>query len=92
MKIINSLDINKSTGPISIPNRILNTVLVDISNILTDIFNISLKTGKFSTRLKTVKVVPVSKTKVLHLMLITIDLYLYSQILIKSLKNWHILD
>ena len=63
MKIINSLDIKKSTGPISIPNRILNTVLVDISKILTDIFNVSLKTGKFLKRLKTVKVVPVFKNK-----------------------------
>ena len=56
-KIINSL------GPCSIPNTILKTVLIDISEILAKIFNLSIQTGIFPSALKTAKVVPVFKNK-----------------------------
>ena len=45
-KIINSLG-PKSTGPCSIPNTILKMVLIDISEILAKIFNLSIQTGIF---------------------------------------------
>ena len=61
-KIINSLG-PKSTGPCSIPNTILKTVLIDISEILAKIFNLSIQTGIFPFALKTAKVVPIFKNK-----------------------------
>ena len=61
-KIINSLK-PKANGPFSIPTKILKTVLAQISEILTRIFNISLITGSFFTSLKTAKVIPVFKNK-----------------------------
>ena len=61
-KIINSLG-PKSTGPCSIPHTILKTVLIDISEILAKIFNLSMQTGIFPSALKTAKVVPVFKNK-----------------------------
>lgn len=39
-KIINSLDPKKATGPFSIPNQILKTILCDVSDILADILNL----------------------------------------------------
>ena len=62
-KILTSLNNNKASGPFSIHNQILNTVPLEIAKILTDIFNLSFETGKFITRLKTVKVIPVFKNK-----------------------------
>ena len=61
-KIINSLGA-KSKGPCSIPDAILKTVLIDISEILAKIFNLSIQTGIFPSTLKTAKVVPVFKNK-----------------------------
>ena len=61
-KIINSLG-PKSTGPCSIPNTILKTVLIDISEILAKIFNLSIQTVSFLPLLKLLKLCLVSKTK-----------------------------
>ena len=61
-KIINSLK-PRANGPVSIPTKILKTVLAQISEILARIFNISLVTGSFFTALKTAKVIPVFKNK-----------------------------
>ena len=47
--IIKKLDLQKSTGPFSIN---------EISTILSDIFNLSLTTGRFLTKLKNAKVIP----------------------------------
>ena len=63
LKTIKSLDPNKASGPNSIPNKILNLLLIDISDILTKIFNLSFQTGKFISLLKNVKVIPIFKNK-----------------------------
>ena len=63
MKIIGSIDHSKATGPYSIPKQILNSIPLEISTILVEIFNLSFQTGKFISALKQVKVVPVFKNK-----------------------------
>ena len=63
INVIKSLNQTKSTGPSSIPNRILNTFLTDISTILVDLFNLSIETGKFPDILKVIKVIPIFKNK-----------------------------
>ena len=47
INIISSLDPNKSTGPNSIPTKILKLLKNDISTQLSDIFNVSFLTGVF---------------------------------------------
>ena len=59
--ILSSLDINKSTGPYSIPSKVLNMLKNDISEQLADLFNLSFTTGTFPTLLKTAKVIPIHK-------------------------------
>ena len=60
INIISSLDPNKSTGPNSIPTKILKLLKNDISQ-LSDIFNVSFSTGVFPSILKIAKVVPIHK-------------------------------
>ena len=62
-KTLTSLDPKKSSGPHSIPRQILDAVQEEITIILSDIFNITLQTGKFISTLKLVKVVPIYKNK-----------------------------
>ena len=62
-KIINNIDQSKSTGPNSIPNRILSCVTDKTALILSKMFNISIRKGKFVEDLKLVKVVPIFKNK-----------------------------
>ena len=45
--ILSSLDIGKSTGPYSIPSKVLIMLKNDISEQLTDLFNLSFTTGTF---------------------------------------------
>ena len=61
INIISSLDPMKSTGPNSIPTKILKLLKNDISAQLFDIFNVSFSTGVFPTILKIAKVVPIHK-------------------------------
>ena len=61
INIISSLDPIKSTGPNSIPTKILKLLKNDISTQISDIFNISFSTGVFPTILKIAKVVPIHK-------------------------------
>ena len=61
INIISSLDPNKSTGPNSIPTKILKLLKNDISTQLSDIFNVSFSTGVFPSILKIAKVVPFLK-------------------------------
>ena len=58
---ISSLNINKSSGPFSIPTRILHLIKNDIAKPLSDIINLSFCTGTFPTKLKIAKVIPVFK-------------------------------
>ena len=59
--IISSLNPNKSTGPFSIPLKILKLLKKDISFQLNDIFYLSVATGVFPTNLKAAEVIPVHK-------------------------------
>ena len=59
--ILSSLDINKSTGPYSIPSKVLNMLKSDISGQLADLFNLSFTSAAFPTLLKTAKVIPIHK-------------------------------
>ena len=52
---------NKSSGPKSIPYKILNLLKKYISKQLADLFNLSLSSGVFPSLLKIAKVVPVHK-------------------------------
>ena len=59
--IISSLSDNKSSGPNSVPIRILKLLKKDISTHLVDIFNLSFSSGIYPTPLKTAKVIPIHK-------------------------------
>ena len=59
--IISSLNINKTCGPFSIPNKILILLKQDISLQFADLFNLSFSSGCFPSVLKTAKVVPFFK-------------------------------
>ena len=59
--ILSSLDINKSTGPYSIPSKVLNMLKNDISEQLVDLFNLSFTTDTCPTLLKTAKVISILK-------------------------------
>ena len=59
--IISTLDSHKSSGPNSIPVKILKLLKNDISQQLSDIFNTSFMTGQFSFVLKIAKVIPIHK-------------------------------
>ena len=61
INIISSLDPNKSTGPNSIPTKILKPRKNDISTQLSDIFDVSFSTGVFPYILKIAKAVPTFK-------------------------------
>ena len=61
ISIISSLSDNKSSGPNSIPTRILKLLKKDISTQLVDIFNISFSSGIYSNPLKTANVIPIHK-------------------------------
>ena len=52
--ILSSLDISKSTGPYSIPKKVLNMLKNEISQQLADLFNLSFTTGTFPTLIKTI--------------------------------------
>ena len=55
------LDSHKSSGPNSIPVKILKLLKNDISQQLSDIFNMSFLTGQFPSVLKIAKVIPIHK-------------------------------
>ena len=60
-KIIDSLDINKSTGPNSIPVYILKILKPFFSEWLAKIINLSFETSVFPDLLKLAKVIPIHK-------------------------------
>ena len=59
--IISSLDSHKLSGPNSKPVKILKLLKNDISQQLSDIFNMSFLTGQFPSVLKIAKVIPIHK-------------------------------
>ena len=59
--IISSLDSHKSSGPHSISVKILKLMKNDISQQLSDIFNMSFSIGLFPSVLKIAKVIPMHK-------------------------------
>ena len=61
MDCISSLNTSKSTGPYSIPSKILSSIKAEISVPLSKIINLSFTTGIFPTNLKTAKVIPIHK-------------------------------
>ena len=61
VNIISSLSSSKTSGPNSIPYRILFLLKSDISKQLADLFDLSFLTCVFPSVLKTAKVVPVFK-------------------------------
>ena len=61
VNIISSLNSDKSTGPNSLPTKILKLLKNEISTHLADIFNLSFSSGVFPSILKIAKVIPVQK-------------------------------
>ena len=59
--IINSLDINKGTGPYSIPGNILKALKANLCHPLKTIINMSFATGTYPDQLKIAKVIPIFK-------------------------------
>ena len=59
--IISLLDSHKSSGPNSIPVKILKLLKNDISQKLSDVFNVSFMTGQFPSVLKIVKAISIHK-------------------------------
>ena len=57
-----SLDNKNVTGHSILP-QVLDTLPLEISTILSDIFNLSFETGRFIDVLRNVKVVPIFKNK-----------------------------
>ena len=60
-KIIHSMPLSKSSGPNSIPIKILKLVCKEISYPLTELVNLSFSTGQFPSALKLSKVIPIFK-------------------------------
>lgn len=60
---ISSLSLKKSSGPHSIPPKILHLIKYDLSGPLSFLFNLSFESGAFPSLLKLTKVIPVFKNK-----------------------------
>ena len=63
LRLLNSIDANKSTGPDKIPSKILKMTAILIAKPLTIIFNKSLSVGIFPNLWKTAVVTPIFKNK-----------------------------
>ena len=61
LNCINSLKSNKSSGPNSIPFKILHLLKAELSIILSNIINRSFSLGTFPSLLKVAKVIPIFK-------------------------------
>ena len=62
--IVSSLNSDKSTGPNSLPTKILKLLKDEISTHLANIFNLSFSSGVFPSILKIAKVIPVHKKRI----------------------------
>ena len=63
LRILNSLDANKSTGPDGIPVKFLKLTAIIIANPLAQLFNKSLSLGIYPDDFKTAIVKPIFKKK-----------------------------
>ena len=61
LKLLQSLDINKSLGPNSLPVHIFKICKVFLSTCLIEIANLSFRTGIFPELCKVAKVIPIFK-------------------------------
>ena len=61
LKILNSLDVNKSTGPDKLPTKIIKMIAILIVAPLTKLFNKSLSSGIFPDKWKEAQVTPIFK-------------------------------
>ena len=61
--ILQSFKKNKASGPNSIPQRILNVIVDELSLIFSDLINLSFQTGVFPSKLKEAIVIPIYKNK-----------------------------
>ena len=60
---INSIEVNKASGPNSIPPEIFKLIKANICFPLTEIINMSFATGTYPDQLKVAKVIPIFKNK-----------------------------
>ena len=60
-KLIKAMPISKSSGPNSVPTKILKLVSANISIAIAELINLSFSSGKFPSSLKVSKVIPVFK-------------------------------
>ena len=63
LKILNSLHINKSSGPDKIPNKLLKMTAILIAKPLATLFNKSLRLGIFPSSWKKACITPIFKQK-----------------------------
>ena len=63
LKILNSLDHDKSNGEFSIPWQVFDSVPDSLAEILQLLINLTFETGIFPSALKIVKVIPIFKNK-----------------------------
>ena len=63
IKVIDSFSLTKSSGPDSIPIKLLKLLKIDISKPISFLINLSFETGTFPQTLKSAKVIPVFKGK-----------------------------
>ena len=61
--LINNIEINKATGPHSIPSNTLHLIKINISKPLSDIINLSFEKGVYFDNLKISKTIPAFKEK-----------------------------
>lgn len=85
-KIIDSFKNKNSSGHDEVPVTVIKAVKTNISTILSHLINSSFVSGIFPPHLKIAKIVPIHK-KEDKKMLLTIDLYLFFQHFLKSMKN-----
>ena len=60
-KLISQMEIKKASGPISLPPVILKIIIKEISSPLSQIINLSFKTGIYPDKLKDAIVIPIHK-------------------------------
>jgi len=63
LKLLNSLDVHKSTGPDKLPTKIIKMCALLIYEPLTKLFNMSLNTATFPTIWKVANITPIFKNK-----------------------------